>query len=224
MASLSVPESFENSDNFYSETGFQYNPKINHTETGNLNLCRYFMQGYCSRGDRCHYAHVTNLAQIQSRNQPFNSYPLNANQTQYHQKYPTSSTTRSRKSTEEDACSMLTRMNTGRLEDISGQVYALSKDQFGCRYLQKQIEDHCQLALDHFYPEILPHISELMTDPFGNYLCQKLVEFCTNEQRAEIIAIILPVLRPICLNMHGTRAAQKLIEFVNTQDQVLKIN
>ena len=219
MASLSVSDSFDTTtnDGYYSEKGYlNYNPNHNQQKfsntDGNINLCRYFMQGYCSRGDRCHFAHVTNLAQIQNRNQPILQFNTSV-------KLPSC---RSRKSTgEEEVSNIILKMNnSGRLEDVIGQVYTLSKDQFGCRYLQKQIEEHNQLALDLFFPEIFPHITELMTDPFGNYLCQKLVEMCTTEQRNMILNEIIPSLVNICLNMHGTRAAQKLIEFVNTQQQI----
>jgi hypothetical protein len=59
-----------------------------------------------------------------------------------------------------------------------------------------------------------------MTDPFGNYLCQKLFEFCSQEQKLEIIKIVKDDLIIISLNMHGTRAVQKLIEYVQDPDQV----
>jgi hypothetical protein len=59
-----------------------------------------------------------------------------------------------------------------------------------------------------------------MIDPFGNYLCQKMLEKCNDEQRTMIVEIVAPELVQIALNMHGTRAVQKLIEYLSTPEQV----
>ena len=61
------------------------------------------------------------------------------------------------------------------------------------------------------------------SDPFGNYLCQKLFEHCTEEQRTALINTAAPNLVPIALNQHGTRALQKMIEYVNAPEQVQTI-
>lgn len=37
-------------------------------------------------------------------------------------------------------------------------------------------------------PEVLEHLVELMMDPFGNYLVQKLLDRCSEEQRLEVRA------------------------------------
>ncbi|KMU84967.1 PUF4 [Coccidioides immitis H538.4] len=63
------------------------------------------------------------------------------------------------------------------------------------------------------------HVVELMTDPFGNYLCQKLLEFSNDEQRTALINNAAPQLVSIALNQHGTRALQKMIEFISTPEQ-----
>jgi hypothetical protein len=57
-------------------------------------------------------------------------------------------------------------------------------------------------------------------DPFGNYLCQKLLEYSTDEQRNLICESVAGDLVTISLNMHGTRAVQKMIDFLSTQRQV----
>ena len=59
-----------------------------------------------------------------------------------------------------------------------------------------------------------------MIDPFGNYLCQKLLEYSTDDQRNLICESVASDLVTISLNMHGTRAVQKMIDFLSTQRQV----
>ena len=59
-----------------------------------------------------------------------------------------------------------------------------------------------------------------MPDPFGNYLCQKLLEASNDDQRTLLINNAAPSLVKIALNQHGTRALQKMIEFISTPEQV----
>ena len=35
--------------------------------------------------------------------------------------------------------------------------------------------------------QVLAHLVELMTDPFGNYLIQKLLDRCSEQQRSEVL-------------------------------------
>lgn len=107
-----------------------------------------------------------------------------------------------------------------RLEDLQGDMLPLCKDQFGCRYLQKKLEDGNPEHRDMIFNEIFPHFAELMTDPFANYLSQRLLEYSTDEQRDALIESISGELVSISLNMHGTRAVQKMIDYLSTQRQV----
>jgi hypothetical protein len=38
------------------------------------------------------------------------------------------------------------------------------------------------------FPELLEHATTLMMDPFGNYLIQKLLDRCSEEQRLQVHA------------------------------------
>ncbi|XXG97730.1 DNA-directed RNA polymerase III complex subunit Rpc2 [Hypoxylon texense] len=106
------------------------------------------------------------------------------------------------------------------LEQAAGQIYSLCKDQFGCRYLQKQLENRRPEQVHMIWQETNPHIVDLMTDPFGNYLCQKLLEYCTDDERTVLIQNASPKMVDIAKNAHGTRALQKMIESVQTQTHV----
>lgn len=120
-----------------------------------------------------------------------------------------------------------------------GEIYALCKDQHGCRFLQKKLEERNPEYLQIIFEETNPYVVELMTgklewtrnfcrfvlltilaDPFGNYLCQKLLEYTNDEQRTVLVHNAAPQIVPIALNQHGTRALQKMIEFISTPEQV----
>ncbi|KAE8667901.1 putative pumilio-like protein 7 [Hibiscus syriacus] len=62
-----------------------------------------------------------------------------------------------------------------------------------------------------------------MMNPFGNYLMQKLLEVCSEEQRTQILLMATEEpgqLVRISLNTHGTRVVQKLIETLKTRQQI----
>jgi hypothetical protein len=106
------------------------------------------------------------------------------------------------------------------LETLVGDIFTLCKDQHGCRYLQKKLDERIPANVDMIFAETHMHAAELMIDPFGNYLCQKLLEHCNEDQRFKIVKNVAPELVNISLNMHGTRAVQKMIEYLHTPEQI----
>src|SRR6478735_1383612 len=114
----------------------------------------------------------------------------------------------------------MARFNNLPLEQVGGTIYSLCKDQHGCRYLQKQLENRVPDQIHMIWAETNQHVVELMTDPFGNYLCQKLLEYCTDDERTVLIQNASKDMVRIALNQHGTRALQKMIEHVNTSVQI----
>ncbi|XP_058080699.1 putative pumilio homolog 8, chloroplastic [Magnolia sinica] len=108
------------------------------------------------------------------------------------------------------------------MNEFIGHIAAMAKDQACCRLLQ----DKCDLGglddINAIFLELKDHLSELMVDPFGNYLIQKLAEFCNDEQRLEMVFALTEnehELSSICLDTHGTRAVQKLLEHLTTPQQ-----
>ncbi|CAG7972485.1 unnamed protein product [Penicillium salamii] len=120
---------------------------------------------------------------------------------------------------QENDASQLTRFGNYPLEHYKGELYSLCKDQHGCRYLQRKLEERNEEHVQLIFNETYMHVIELMTDPFGNYLCQKLLEYSNDEQRTALIDNASSQLVKIALNQHGTRALQKMIEFISTPRQ-----
>lgn len=109
------------------------------------------------------------------------------------------------------------------LDEIKGQIYSTAMDQNGCRFLQRKFDEGSPEDVEKIFLEIIDHIIELMTDQFGNYLVQKLLEVCTEDQRMRILHAVTKEageLVNISLNTHGTRAVQKLIEIIKTPREV----
>ncbi|KAM0936120.1 putative armadillo-like helical, pumilio domain-containing protein [Dioscorea sansibarensis] len=108
-----------------------------------------------------------------------------------------------------------------RWVDVEGYISYIAKDQHGCRFLQRKF-DEGKDQVDKIFNGIINNVTELMIDPFGNYLMQKLFDVCSEEQRMSVILILTKYpdeLVRISLNIHGTRAVQKLIETIKTRQQ-----
>ncbi|KAL1954840.1 hypothetical protein VTO42DRAFT_528 [Malbranchea cinnamomea] len=142
--------------------------------------------------------------------QPYPSYP----------RFPEGSrgSGHGRRNTESDV-GPFSRFSNVPLETYRGELYSLCKDQHGCRYLQRKLEERNPDNVQMIFDETNMHVVELMTDPFGNYLCQKLLEFSNDDQRTILIRNAAPHLVQIALNQHGTRALQKMIEYISTPEQ-----
>jgi hypothetical protein len=112
------------------------------------------------------------------------------------------------------------RFSCVQLDDVVGQLATLAKDQHGCRFLQRKLDEGTSATATKILEEVLGRFSELMVDPFGNYLCQKLLDYATETQKTTILQCVAPDLVPISLNMHGTRAVQKLVEHISSPTQI----
>ncbi|KAF3546556.1 hypothetical protein DY000_02001247 [Brassica cretica] len=112
------------------------------------------------------------------------------------------------------------------LAETKAKIYHMAKDQYGCRFLQRKFAEGDGKDIEMIFNEIIVYISELMVDPFGNYLVQKLLEVCSQDQRMQIVHSITRkqgVLIKISCDMHGTRVVQKMVETVKRQEEVSMI-
>ncbi|XP_075673102.1 putative pumilio homolog 7, chloroplastic isoform X2 [Castanea sativa] len=109
------------------------------------------------------------------------------------------------------------------LAEAQGYIYLLAKDQYGCRFLQRIFDEGTPKDVQIVFNEIINYVVELMVNPFGNYLMQKLLDVCNEEQRLQILLMVTAEpgqLVRISLNPHGTRVVQKLIETLKTRQQI----
>ncbi|KAG8073813.1 hypothetical protein GUJ93_ZPchr0006g44375 [Zizania palustris] len=117
------------------------------------------------------------------------------------------------------------RLRYENMVEVKGYIYFMAKDQNGCLVLQQKLEEG-KHRVDEIFEGIIDHIAELMANAFANYLVQKLLDVCDEEQRLRIIAVLTedPVrLVTVSLNAHGTRAIQKLIETIKIRKHIVLI-
>ncbi|KAK1269473.1 hypothetical protein QJS04_geneDACA022773 [Acorus gramineus] len=97
------------------------------------------------------------------------------------------------------------------------------KHQRWCRFLQERFEGVNPDEDDMIFHGVISHVVEFMVDTYGNFLMQKVMEVCREDQWMRILRVLVKdptnFIR-ICLDKHGTRAVQKLIGIVHTREQV----
>ena len=91
------------------------------------------------------------------------------------------------------------------LAGLRGFMYHVARDQHGCRFLQQRLDDG-KREVDLIFAGVSRHAAQLMVDPFGNYLMQKLLAVCDAGQRMALVLTLTAdpfVLVRISLNVHG---------------------
>ncbi|KAI5949153.1 MPT5 [Candida theae] len=121
----------------------------------------------------------------------------------------------------------LTSINKVPLTQLRSEILKLAKDQYGCRFLQKKIDENLvssyQVRASNFeviFDQVYPYMCELIVDPFGNYLVQKMIPYCSEENLDLSLEILQYNLCQISVNQHGTRALQKIIDSLNSPSQL----
>ncbi|XP_027091258.2 uncharacterized protein [Coffea arabica] len=107
--------------------------------------------------------------------------------------------------------------------ELQGYIYPMCKHQLGCRFLQRVFDEGNSQDIQIIFTEIIDHVVELMVDPFANYLIQKLLDVCSEDQKLVIVLKLTNKrgeLVDICMNTHGTRVVQKLIEAIKSRQQI----
>jgi len=108
-------------------------------------------------------------------------------------------------------------------QDIYGNVFRLSRDQVGCRLLQQKLDEGDPAIVGAIFDESKKHLAEMMLDPFGNYLFQKLFEKANSSQCSGMLEIVKGSLVRAALNIHGTRSVQKVLETCTSNAQIATI-
>lgn len=113
----------------------------------------------------------------------------------------------------------IVNFNEFSLNELLANSNILSKDQTGCRYLQKKIKEQPEIV-PKIFNNALQNIKEIVNDCFGNYLIQKLFDYLAEEQFCQLIALLQINIFDICTNSYGTRVIQKIIEYLNTDNLI----
>ncbi|XP_057489857.1 putative pumilio homolog 8, chloroplastic isoform X2 [Actinidia eriantha] len=109
------------------------------------------------------------------------------------------------------------------LGDLKGHILYLAKDQYGSKFLQYKLKNPKEREIEMVLSEVMQHLCELMQHQFGNYVYQRLVEACNENQRTQIILAVTNSrlqFSGLCLNSYGYRAVKKLLNYITCQRQI----
>lgn len=109
----------------------------------------------------------------------------------------------------------------GELQQFKGEILTMCKDQQGSRFLQQKYCGSSPVDKQLLFSETAGNVHELVTDVFGNYVIQKIIEFGPAEYRTEILRKLLGRTVEFSLHMYGCRVMQKAFEFGDFEQKVL---
>nr|GEX33227.1 pumilio homolog 12-like [Tanacetum cinerariifolium] len=112
------------------------------------------------------------------------------------------------------------------LREMKEAIYDLAKDQNGCRILQAKFDNPTKDEIEFVFGEVIDSIADLMKDRFGNYIIQKLVSVCNDDQKTLMVyELTKPPIEiiPVCMNPYGTRTIQKLLESLRSRNQIMMV-
>eukprot|EP01059_Diplonema_ambulator_P001769 TRINITY_DN1148_c0_g1_i2.p1 TRINITY_DN1148_c0_g1~~TRINITY_DN1148_c0_g1_i2.p1 ORF type:complete len:646 (+),score=195.01 TRINITY_DN1148_c0_g1_i2:43-1980(+) len=111
------------------------------------------------------------------------------------------------------------------LPHFAGHVLEFSRDQDGSRLIQKKLEQAGQQGeqgrqqLDCVFGELLPEALQLMTDVFGNYVIQKLLEYGADHHRVHLVRVMQGCVVELTKQTYGCRVVQKALDVVTLDMQ-----
>lgn len=99
-----------------------------------------------------------------------------------------------------------------KLDDIEGHAMEFARDQDGSRFIQRMLDSSPPVVVDRLFREIFSSPVELITDVFGNYVLQKLLEVGTHDQLLLVADSLRGQVVHLTLQTYGCRVVQKCIE------------
>ncbi|CAH2034083.1 unnamed protein product [Thlaspi arvense] len=98
-----------------------------------------------------------------------------------------------------------------------------AKDREESKQLQNMFAEGSRETIDKIFDDLISHVCELMIDPFGHQVLQKLLEKCNEEQITRVLDTVIqqPIqFVRICGDSHGTRATQDLMRCLCSDEQI----
>lgn len=106
------------------------------------------------------------------------------------------------------------------LEEMRGNLVALSRDQIGSRVLQTAMEGMNEDDLKLLFEELQPKLEILMADQFGNYVIQRLLESRVESIIMSIGESLKGRVLPFALHVYGCRVVQKALDALPQEHRV----
>lgn len=110
--------------------------------------------------------------------------------------------------------------NKYTLKDIFGHTIEFCKDQYGSRFIQKELATAEPSEKEVIFNELRDHILTLSNDVFGNYVIQKFFEYGTPTQRSILVEDFKGRMKELSVQMYACRVIQKALEFIKPEERI----
>lgn len=186
----------------------------------NGNICKFFANGNCTKGQNCNWTHLIPTAGMGSnQNRRGRNYQQ---QRRVDQQYQGGGRRYQNQYMPGDATNHVMQeapfMNVRSASELEGEILRLSRQQVGCRLLQRLLETD-EEGRSIILEEVFTSMNTLVIDPFGHHLVLRILDFVKYEDRKRILIQLQEDLVAISLNVHGTRVVQKLLECMENSDE-----
>ena len=104
------------------------------------------------------------------------------------------------------------------MQQVAGRVADLSRDQDGSRLIQRLLEVPSNVAT--IFQEIFPTAVSLMTDVFGNYVIQKLLETASREEFDRLVGLLHGEVLRLSTQTYGCRVVQKALDQATDKERL----
>jgi hypothetical protein len=106
-------------------------------------------------------------------------------------------------------------------EQVRGQVIALTKTHVGSRFIQQQLKNNDDGQWrDVFFLEMAPRSVELMTDSFGHFAIERLIQVCDDEQLVTILNNVEQHIARVCCQKYGSFSVQGLMDMLRKPEHI----
>ena len=103
--------------------------------------------------------------------------------------------------------------------EYKGNIANLAMTQQGSKYLQRVLTRASPDVVEFIIKEWMHDLKYLMTDQYGNYFCQKLLQSSSSQQRWLMLSELSESIVDISCTKNGTHSMQSLIEMINMEEE-----
>lgn len=83
------------------------------------------------------------------------------------------------------------RTSYSSIEELRGRIILVAKDEQGCRFLQKKVDERNPIDIEMILSEVIDDLHELMRHQSANHLIQKLIGALNEEQMTKLILSVV---------------------------------
>lgn len=103
---------------------------------------------------------------------------------------------------------------------LGGKLIHFLKNVNGSKLLQQALKTTDLVILLEIFDEITPHISELMTNPYGNYFVQQYYLQLPLQFRIKFLEKFLPSILEVSSNSIGNYSVQFIVDCITSQEEM----